>query len=168
LDALFTELQDTQKPATAAGKPAAATAANSPTAGSPEKTDAAPEGEERAAMLKAAGFDADAPAGDSASLESESQNPTGTEDERSALLAAAGFETPESGAAADGANAPVADSVQFIEDSPVPYYLKPLEWISAPLEHCSPMVRQALGQVAIVTCLMSVAVLTYVFIFRKH
>jgi hypothetical protein len=58
--------------------------------------------------------------------------------------------------------APVADS-----DS-LPFPLRPLEWLSAPLEACPESLREVIGKVAIVTLVNAVAVLAYVLLFRKH
>jgi hypothetical protein len=54
------------------------------------------------------------------------------------------------------------------EDRPLPAYLKPLEWMNAPLEMLPPTLRDVLGQVAILTLVNAIAVLIYVFVFRKH
>jgi hypothetical protein len=43
---------------------------------------------------------------------------------------------------------------------------KPLEWINVPFASLSEELRQTLGKVAIVTCLNSLAVITYVLLFR--
>jgi hypothetical protein len=50
----------------------------------------------------------------------------------------------------------------------LPIYLRPLEWMSAPLEYCPEGVREAFGKVAILTLFNSLAVLLYVLIFRRH
>ncbi len=49
-----------------------------------------------------------------------------------------------------------------------PLYLRPLEWLNAPLEYCPPGVREAFGKIAILTLFNSLAVLLYVLIFRRH
>jgi len=54
------------------------------------------------------------------------------------------------------------------DDGPLPVYLKPLEWMSAPLELLPSAARDVLGQVAILTLVNAIAVLIYVFVFRKH
>jgi hypothetical protein len=53
------------------------------------------------------------------------------------------------------------------EDAPLPAYLKPLEWLNAPLEMLPQTARDVLGQVAILTLVNAIAVLIYVFVFRK-
>jgi hypothetical protein len=50
----------------------------------------------------------------------------------------------------------------------LPIYLRPLEWINAPLEYCPEWVREAFGKVALLTLFNSLAVLLYVLIFRRH
>ncbi len=50
----------------------------------------------------------------------------------------------------------------------LPVYLKPLEWLNAPLDLLPQSVRDALGQIAILTLINAVAVLIYVFIFRRQ
>jgi hypothetical protein len=54
------------------------------------------------------------------------------------------------------------------DDRPLPAYLKPLEWMNAPLEMLPPTLRDVLGQVAILTLVNAIAVLIYVFVFRKQ
>ncbi|MDQ3439220.1 MAG: hypothetical protein M3478_02585 [Planctomycetota bacterium] len=53
------------------------------------------------------------------------------------------------------------------DDAPLPVYLKPLEWMNAPLEMLPPTLRDVLGQVAILTLVNAIAVLIYVFVFRR-
>jgi hypothetical protein len=118
---------------------------------------AAAEASERSALLEAAGFEANKP--EAASPPSETQS------ERSAILEAAGFESVEESAAASAAAAKVAEG----EDPDyVPIYLKPLVWINSPLESYPSVLRKMLGSAGIVTLLNALAVLTYVFFFRKH
>jgi hypothetical protein len=162
LDQLFTELQEDSP----AGAPA------------PEpdpKFESLAQGKERSALLEAAGFEGQA--GSSAELEGDSQDPINEAPpqgpERSALLKAAGFEPAD--ASADTAAPPSAatetspqDSAANISMTPLPFYLKPLHWLNAPLDACPAMVRQLLGMAAIVTLFNAVLVLMYVLIFRKH
>ena len=54
------------------------------------------------------------------------------------------------------------------DDRPLPAYLKPLEWMNAPLEMLPPTLRDVLGQIAILTLVNAIAVLIYVFVFRKQ
>jgi hypothetical protein len=53
------------------------------------------------------------------------------------------------------------------DDRPLPVYLKPLEWMNAPLDFLPQSARDVLGQVAILTLINAIAVLIYVFVFRK-
>ncbi len=53
------------------------------------------------------------------------------------------------------------------DDSPTPFYLKPLEWINAPLADASDTVRELVGKAAIITLVNAAAVLVYVMFFRK-
>lgn len=167
LDELFTELQN---PASPAAKAAPQSAPDS-------KTDPLTQGPERAALLEAAGFMPPAAAtAPGAAPEGDSQDPIidtaphGAE--RSALLEAAGFQ------ANDGSIPPLSELPSPIELdepqitaqiplAPLPVYLKPLDWISAPLDACPAKVRQILGPVAIITMLNALAVLSYVLI-RRH
>lgn len=52
--------------------------------------------------------------------------------------------------------------------APLPLFLRPLEWISAPLNACPESVRDLVGKVAILTTVNALSVLVYVFFFRKH
>ncbi|HEY8666693.1 MAG TPA: hypothetical protein VIL86_08520 [Tepidisphaeraceae bacterium] len=54
------------------------------------------------------------------------------------------------------------------EQSALPMYLKPLEWLNAPLAACPESVREAIGKVAILTLLNGAGLLAYVLIFRRH
>ncbi len=54
------------------------------------------------------------------------------------------------------------------EAEQLPIYLRPLEWLNAPLEACPEGVREAIGKIAVVTLFNAVAVLLYVVIFRRH
>ena len=49
----------------------------------------------------------------------------------------------------------------------LPAYLKPLEWINAPLEKCPSALRDFIGKAAIITLVNAAAVLAYVMIFRR-
>lgn len=49
----------------------------------------------------------------------------------------------------------------------LPVYLKPLEWVNAPLSSVPESVREAMGKVAIVTLVNAIAVLIYVLLFRQ-
>jgi hypothetical protein len=118
------------------------------------------EGNERSALLEAAGFEkAEEPA------EPPAPAPPHAGDERSALLQAAGFESPE---AVAPESEPAAELQVPTEDDRIPFYLKPLIWMNIPLENRPLLVRQMLGRAAIVTLVNALAVLTYVFFFKKH
>ena len=54
------------------------------------------------------------------------------------------------------------------DEQTVPIYLKPLEWLNAPLAACPESVRDLLGKAAIITLANAIAVLVYVLMFRKH
>ena len=54
------------------------------------------------------------------------------------------------------------------ESDALPILLRPLVWLSAPLEACPESLREVVGKVAIVTLVNAVAVLAYVLLFRKH
>ena len=53
------------------------------------------------------------------------------------------------------------------EPGPLPLYLRPLEWINAPLESCPAPVRDFVGKAAIVTLVNAAAILLYVMLFRR-
>ena len=50
----------------------------------------------------------------------------------------------------------------------LPLYLKPLQWINAPMMLFPAAVRQAIGKIAILTLFNALAVILYVVIFRRH
>ncbi|HEX4052855.1 MAG TPA: hypothetical protein VHX86_01185 [Tepidisphaeraceae bacterium] len=158
--------------AEADGKPASAPAASAMPDPSANQSAAATtseilaDGPERAALLQAAGFDAaHGPAPESA--DAAAGQPTG--DERSALLKAAGFESAEAPPAPDAEPAlSLADALSDDSYQPTPIYLKPLVWMNAPLDACPSMVRRLLGGAGLVTLVNALAVLSYVFFFRKH
>ena len=54
------------------------------------------------------------------------------------------------------------------EDAPLPAYLKPLEWLNAPLGFLPESARELVGKVALLTFFNALAVLIYVLVFRKH
>ena len=85
---------------------------------------------------------------------------TTTAERRALALPDPADELPGPGELA-GLTAPIED------DRPLPMYLKPLEWMNAPLDLLPPTVRDVLGQVAILTLVNAIAVLIYVFVFRK-
>ena len=56
----------------------------------------------------------------------------------------------------------------FQGTKPLPLIFRPLEWLSAPLDACPDVVREAIGKIAIVTMVNAFAVMAYVLIFRRH
>jgi hypothetical protein len=124
------------------------------------------DGPERAALLQAAGFDSPKAAGSETS-DTVIGQPTG--DERSALLRAAGFESnnSQSDKAAKAAPPPAAAKTDDY-DRPLPIFLKPLEWISAPLDACHPAIRSMVGKAGLLTLVNAIAVLAYLFFTRRH
>ena len=80
--------------------------------------------------------------------------------EQIAIAAPPGVEAPlfslEENAAAEDA------------DRPLPFYLKPLAWLNAPLESLPEGVRDGIGKIALLTLFNAVAVLIYVLVFRKR
>jgi hypothetical protein len=125
------------------------------------------EGLEKAALLAAAGFDSTTSAGIAAQAPPPPQK---VDDERAAILSAAGFDDTSNESTALKA----AYAKNHVEDkpalvyAPTPFYLKPLEWLSKPLDSYSPTIRIALGRVAFATLFNAIAVITYVRFFRKH
>jgi hypothetical protein len=53
------------------------------------------------------------------------------------------------------------------EDAPLPFYLRPLEWLNAPLALLPGSVREIVGKAAIVTLLNAAAILVYVLVVRR-
>jgi hypothetical protein len=119
----------------------------------PPDPEPAAKGSERAALLQAAGFESTTATPDAPPIE----------DERAALLHAAGFESPEE----MGFHPKTNTAGESSRPERLPVYLKPLIWINAPLDACPSVVRQMLGKVGIVTLFNALAVLAYVFFFRK-
>jgi hypothetical protein len=84
-----------------------------------------------------------------------------------AVLGAAPTEPP-SDAEREGLLATIGESADTNDQAPsVPLLLRPLEWLSLPLEGLSPTTRDFLGKAAIVTVVNSAAVIAYVIWFRK-
>lgn len=54
------------------------------------------------------------------------------------------------------------------EDESLPWYLKPLEWINAPLDSLPDPLRELIGKLGLLTLFNACAVLVYVYVFRKH
>jgi hypothetical protein len=181
LDELFNQLQEettakaAQAEQTAVAEPPAAAVDPAPTPEAAVVETPPTEGAERAALLEAAGFESEPKPVDAAPAQSApapapapaaqappppapspaahltpAATPSAEASERSAVLDAAGFE-----------------SVEF-ETPTVPFWIKPFEWINAPIEHCSPAVRQAMGRAAIVTLVNAILVLSYLAISHHH
>jgi hypothetical protein len=53
-------------------------------------------------------------------------------------------------------------------DDALPFYLRPLAWLNAPLEALPEGAREAVGKIALLTLFNAAAVLIYVVVFRKH
>jgi hypothetical protein len=72
--------------------------------------------------------------------------------------------------------APIPETEQPADHSPpielgdtrLPLILRPLEWLSAPLDPWPDQMRDALGKIGLLTLVNALAVLAYVFLFRKH
>ena len=74
-----------------------------------------------------------------------------------------GLKTPAGVAESVAAPAPAAEA----DDAPLPLYLRPLEWLSAPLMILPETVRDIVGKIAIVTLLNAAVILAYVLIVRR-
>ena len=81
--------------------------------------------------------------------------------ERSGLAAPRGASP-----AAEALPAGVTPEAQF-GDAPLPLYLRPLEWLNAPLTLLPESVRDVVGKVAILTLLNAAAILAYVLVVRR-
>ncbi len=82
--------------------------------------------------------------------------------ERKALIDAASATPP--------AAAP-AEPIQLMElriPPTLPAILRPLEWLSAPLDSCPDTVREFVGRAAVLTMINAIALLGYVWLFRRH
>jgi hypothetical protein len=79
--------------------------------------------------------------------------------ERSGLAAPAGV--------AGKAPARWATADEGDDDAPLPFYLRPLEWLNAPLAILPQPVRDVVGKIAIVTLLNAAAILAYVLVVRR-
>jgi len=51
---------------------------------------------------------------------------------------------------------------------PLPLLLRPLEWISSPLDPWPDQLREILGKIGLMTLINALAVLAYVFLVRRH
>ncbi|MGB7158608.1 MAG: hypothetical protein WBD40_11115 [Tepidisphaeraceae bacterium] len=79
----------------------------------------------------------------------------------------AGLADPDPADALPGPGELKALAAPVEDDRPLPVYLKPLEWMNAPLNFLPQGARDVLGQIAILTLVNAIAVLIYVFVFRK-
>lgn len=75
--------------------------------------------------------------------------------------------TPAPEAERDSLLTEIADSADTDQEPPVPLLLRPLVWLSSPLDGLSPTARDFLGKAAIVTVVNSAAVIAYVLWFKK-
>ena len=74
--------------------------------------------------------------------------------------------TTVAAAAASHATAPLPEA-HAADDAPLPFYLRPLEWLNAPLAVMPPSVRDLIGKAAILTLLNAAAILAYVMFVRR-
>jgi hypothetical protein len=167
LDDLFEQLGGSDKPAAAAQQPAeprptspVAPAEDAVAAATPPVVVSSPSGPDQPQTSPPAAAPAQASAPPPAEEASSAQ-------ERQALV-----QSPAPSAeAAAGAAAPSAPAAAEVaaegEDEPLPWYLRPLEWISAPAQGWSDRARQLVGKIAILTAANAVAILIYVLLFRK-
>jgi hypothetical protein len=58
--------------------------------------------------------------------------------------------------------------IELGEPRGLPLFLRPLEWISAPLDPWPDLVRETLGKIGILTLVNALAVLAYVLLVRRH
>jgi hypothetical protein len=87
--------------------------------------------------------------------------------EKDKAAAAAEAATAEQASAAERAGLAVPGAPATpADDEALPWYLRPLEWLSAPLMIFPPGVRDLIGKAAIVTLLNATAILIYVLIVR--
>jgi hypothetical protein len=54
------------------------------------------------------------------------------------------------------------------ESRPLAILLKPLQWLTSPMEACPDHLRDLIGKIALLTLFNATAVLLYVFLFRRH
>lgn len=154
-----------------------------------EKSDAETQGEERAALLEAAGFNtatltAETPNSAAAPM-ADAPSPAAEAPAATPIAAAPAPAVPAPAAPVDAGPVPNAseknavlsaagfetadvDQKSSLGKKSVTILIKPLEWVNAPIESCPVAVRAAIGRAAIVTLVNAVLVLGYVLMFRKH
>ena len=76
-------------------------------------------------------------------------------------------------AASDALANPTAEGdiptpTESTSDLRLPFYLRPLSWLNAPLESCPDHVRDTVGKIAILTMVNALSILVYVLFFRAH
>lgn len=101
--------------------------------------------------------------GGTAARGSVSHVPEPRPDDASAAERAALEETAPSRESAEAGSAIADDEAA----EPLPLLLRPLDWLSAPMEASPQWVRDLIGKAAILTLLNAVAVLIYVMVFRR-
>ena len=91
--------------------------------------------------------------------------PAGTTAAERAGLSTPVADTAKAEGAADAAAHPLADVADL--NRPLPAYLRPLEWLNAPLASSPPSIRDLIGKAAIITLFNAAAILVYVMLFRR-
>jgi hypothetical protein len=111
---------------------------------------------------------APAPKASAAGLPALEEDGATSIDEREALALALEENAPIPDAQPIALEFPEVDPPTGNADGSLPFYLKPLEWLNAPLDACPEAVRGVVGKVALLTLFNAAAVLVYVIVFRKH
>lgn len=144
----------------------------SPADAPPAPADAAPEPEALAQQLEQAKADAAAEVAEALPA-APPPAPSGELDQTIAAAAESVLgpapappAAAEAGAERDGLLTDLAAEAPD-DEPPIPLLLRPLEWLSRPLDGLSPAARDFLGKAAIVTLVNSIAVIAYVLWFRK-
>ena len=70
-------------------------------------------------------------------------------------------------AAAASQAAAATPAAEPADDAPLPFYLRPLEWLNAPLAVLPPTMRDLIGKAAILTLLNAASILAYVMFVRR-
>lgn len=169
LEDVFAELTaaDAAKEGAAAPAPAAPSAVETASLldeGTPAITPAASPGEASAAPVTADLTNAAAPAATTdPTTDPVSDEPAASAAERSALNLPA---LSEDASAADAE----AEERTAIDAplAPLPWFIRLLATLNAPLDACPDAVRDAVGKVALLTLFNAAAILVYVLFFRRH